>query len=370
MGTRHADRGTPGGLRACEAFIGLCAPAFLVLVVLAAVLVPQSLRPGSIPVVLVAAGLGQPVALLALVRQRRTGAPAGWWSVWATCVLALVSGCVVDPQLRQITATSLVVGPFFAAMFMHGRWFAGHLALAALTTAGLAASTAGTLAERGIRAGCAASVLCVAVLGVLVLRRRLDEEMSTAAAALRRADHLAAHDPLTGLLNRRGLLERLVLGPGGPGGGQLGVVIVDIDHFKRVNDAFGHAVGDEVLVRIAALLRSAAREGDLLARLGGEEFLLVVPRASGTAELAALAERLRREVVASGAAPAVTASFGVAVTRPGDDDATGEDDAPGEGEGAQDGAARRLDDLTRRADRMLYRAKEGGRNRVCVDLPS
>jgi diguanylate cyclase (GGDEF)-like protein len=166
--------------------------------------------------------------------------------------------------------------------------------------------------------------------------------------ARRRAELLATTDPLTGVLNRRGLLARaerdlkLALRSGHP----LAVVLFDIDHFKRINDTYGHAEGDRVLCQLATAVRGALRSTDLFGRIGGEEFLVVMPHTTGQAA-ARVAERARRrieQVVAVGHPPVpVTASFGVAwlSERRGD-----------------------LDRLQSAADRALYRAKSNGRNRV------
>lgn len=160
----------------------------------------------------------------------------------------------------------------------------------------------------------------------------------------------ALTDPLTGLFNRRGLQKRLsaakrrTSAPLGP----RTWVMVDIDHFKRVNDTCGHEGGDVVLKAVADALQQGAREGDTLARLGGEEFVLSIPD-SVDGIGAKIAERLRQRVeeLSIGTAQRtvhVTASFGVAIER------------PGEGWTA----------ALERADAALYRAKREGRNRVVL----
>ena len=161
-------------------------------------------------------------------------------------------------------------------------------------------------------------------------------------------DRQARSDPLTGVLNRRGLEERLRLAVAGAKRGQrpLAVAMVDADYFKRVNDRFGHEVGDTVLRLLADTLRSRLRSSDAVARLGGEEFIAVLPD-TDMAGAMALAESLRAAV--EGQVDAVygniTVSIGVAV-----------------GTGADvDGAS-----LLRSADEALYRAKADGRNRVCA----
>ncbi len=161
----------------------------------------------------------------------------------------------------------------------------------------------------------------------------------------------ALTDPLTGLANRRAFSQSLeeALAGVGRSGEPLAVAMVDVDHFKRVNDTHGHTVGDEVLKRVASSLSSALRRSEICARLGGEEFAVLLPGADEEAAQA-VCERLRRAIrgapaaVALGAphVPAVTASIGVAVAAPGE---AGEV-------------------LLDRADRALYRAKNDGRDRV------
>jgi two-component system, cell cycle response regulator len=114
------------------------------------------------------------------------------------------------------------------------------------------------------------------------------------ALANDRLQRLAAVDPLTGMLNRRFGLERLreEFGRSVRAGSALGVLMLDIDDFKSVNDAYGHLVGDRVLRTVALITRAALRDGDVVARYGGEEFLIVLP-AAGAAELGLVAERIR-----------------------------------------------------------------------------
>lgn len=166
---------------------------------------------------------------------------------------------------------------------------------------------------------------------------------------LQRLHHLSRHDELTGLANRRVLDEAIErewqrLQRTGAG---FAVVMLDLDHFKQINDTHGHAAGDSVLAVTAERLREAARRTDLVARLGGEEFLVLMPATELPAALAAaerLLERLRaRPCEAGGLSLGVTASAGVAVARADDPEAQA---------------------ALRRADLALYRAKSQGRDRV------
>ena len=162
---------------------------------------------------------------------------------------------------------------------------------------------------------------------------------------------LAVTDQLTGLHNRRymesqleALVRRAVVGGGDP----VGLMVIDIDHFKKINDSFGHAVGDEVLREFAVRLASNVRAIDLPVRFGGEEFVVVMPE-TDLADAQRIAERIRLHVAGSpfrvmGGEEllTVTISIGVAASLPTDDQAR----------------------LIKRADEAMYEAKSNGRNRV------
>lgn len=164
---------------------------------------------------------------------------------------------------------------------------------------------------------------------------------------------LALHDSLTGLLNRRAIEEHAAaeLQRAAREGTPLSLILLDIDHFKAVNDHHGHGAGDEALRLVAATLTGGTRRYQWTGRWGGEEFLLVLPRA-GQPEAVAVAERLRLRIAATplrlpdGGALTLRASLGVATAAPGD---------------IYDLAA-----LIHHADEALYRAKREGRDRVCV----
>jgi diguanylate cyclase (GGDEF)-like protein len=154
--------------------------------------------------------------------------------------------------------------------------------------------------------------------------------------------HLSRSDPLTALGNRRAFDEAVVeeLARARRSGAPLGLVMLDVDHFKRFNDRHGHQEGDEALVAVARVLGEVARTEDRACRVGGEEFAVLLPGADEGASLA-VAERIRAGVAAAAAAEPITVSLGVAATR-------GEHDA---------GALFAL------ADEALYAAKQAGRNR-------
>jgi diguanylate cyclase (GGDEF)-like protein len=161
--------------------------------------------------------------------------------------------------------------------------------------------------------------------------------------------HRSRHDAVTGLLNRRAMEEALEaqLQRSLRNGEAFAVMMIDIDHFKSINDRHGHATGDRALKQFAAVLRAGVRGVDRVARFGGEEFLALLPDTS-LADAQPLAERLREQVASQSLVQpqvklSLTVSIGVAEWRPGSDD-----------------VAR----LLLRADAALYRAKQGGRDRV------
>lgn len=181
------------------------------------------------------------------------------------------------------------------------------------------------------------------------LQRQLDENQ-VLQAQLKDQAH---RDPLTGLFNRRYLVEALdrELAQAQRQGSPLSLMLMDIDHFKRVNDTSGHLVGDEVLRGVAALLGRHVRAGDVVCRFGGEEFLLLLPGMPVAKALERAqhcrAELAERAIVAGDTEVRITLSIGVA-------------SCPVQG----DSGAR----LIERADRALYEAKRQGRDRVVVAM--
>jgi diguanylate cyclase (GGDEF)-like protein len=190
--------------------------------------------------------------------------------------------------------------------------------------------------------------------GELVARVKVQLKVKSLQDELKRSNQLlwemSVTDPLTRLYNRRHLMETLEreLQRTRRAGTPLSVAIIDVDHFKRVNDSHGHQLGDEVLAGVASLTAKALRTYDLAARYGGEEFLVVLPD-TPLKDAMVVAERIRTNV-ASLTFPGrlqelrVTVSLGVATY-------------PARGVNS-------VETLIRAADQALYRAKRGGRNRT------
>jgi diguanylate cyclase (GGDEF)-like protein len=189
---------------------------------------------------------------------------------------------------------------------------------------------------------------------LVALRHELEQRVSERTRELeevnRRLAEASRTDSLTGLPNRRGFLEVVdhELKRSARGGDPCSLLMLDLDHFKEINDRHGHATGDAVLQKAATLLRSVLRAADVVARWGGEEFVALLPNTPVDAAFN-VAEKARRAFAAStfeheGVATTITASFGVAAHQ---------HDRP-------------LDVTIAAADQALYRAKESGRDRVVL----
>jgi len=173
--------------------------------------------------------------------------------------------------------------------------------------------------------------LMLCIIHDITEQKRLEQEL----------EYAAHRDALTGLLNRRQfyhLMEHI-----SPSARDFSLLLIDADHFKRINDAFGHQKGDEVLIQLSRTLEQQARSGDFVFRWGGEEFLLLLPLTSEDAAMM-LAEniRLTLEALVVPGLPAFTVSIGVAHHQ----------------------VEESLDVLFKRVDEALYRAKNDGRNKV------
>ena len=249
-----------------------------------------------------------------------------------------------DLNVRWMCAAALVVVPVASAMLLRAR---GVALTSLVAVVGVVAISLTLPAPPLLRAYAALTMVAMVVAPisvVTVLVRRMQ-------AARDLARTLAVTDPLTGLANRRGIDQRAaaVLASAAAAGEPVTVMAIDLDHFKAVNDTFGHAVGDRVLTEVAHTLHGVARTEDLLVRLGGEElgWIAHFPRAD---DVVRAVERLRSAVATPSPAglPPVTISIGVATAPV----PVGPD------------PVQVVLGLLRTADRALYDAKRAGRNRV------
>lgn len=238
--------------------------------------------------------------------------------------------------------------------FFLGLWGVGWLALAQF---GLVwAETPGFGMERAFAHFIVSSVsllaLGVVAMWVSAIRVRVLRQADELRATLVQAQALATTDVLTGLLNRRSMTEYIEaeMQRATRSGHALCIALIDLDHFKRVNDVYGHRMGDEVLCGFSAVAVGDLRQIDRLARWGGEEFLLLMPHVEQAQAWSAM-ERLRTRMAAhpmgDHGALTVTLSAGIAQWRPGET----------------------LEQWLDRADLALYAAKHSGRNLCCTSDP-
>lgn len=278
---------------------------------------------------------------------------AGGYFLW---IHPRVSAAYLSGSLGQATAVALALRPLWSAA---GRRMKARLAalyvLSSYTAFTLIRAVAFSMARRP---GEIHGLVVVTIAGEMVYNSlfAMGSIWLTLNAQQERLSEQTRRDALTGVLNYRGLRSLLaaVLTDPRRRRDPVAAVAVDLDFFKRINDAHGHAAGDAALVAVARILKTAARTGDVVARCGGEEFAVVLPGQRAEAAVR-VAERMRLAIASAGfhfeGQPIpMTASFGVALTEPGT--AGGEDAAS---------------ELLRRADRALYTAKNAGRNRTVLD---
>ncbi len=270
----------------------------------------------------------------------------------ADCMVVAAAPCVRDQHRAGTTIVLFALPTVIAALFGSGRTLAAQtvaVAVGAALVLHLAGDPTPVLVLHDL----------LAVFGtvspaatVLALRRHLD-----AAVLVER--RLATTDPLTAATNRWGIEAAVTRAAmlAARRGLPVGVMVLDVDHFKRINDEYGHPVGDEVLRRVAGAVRACIRAEDDLVRLGGEEFAVLA--VLGPRDLTRLAERVRLHVRARCAAWGLTASIGVAW---GD-----VDPAPDAADGTPSGGpVEQLWALIGRADGGLLEAKRAGRDRLWV----
>jgi diguanylate cyclase (GGDEF)-like protein len=260
--------------------------------------------------------------------------PPGYSQNFAMDAFMLLAAYLVipaRPRDRMLFGACITIGT--AALYMTGRRVADPLTANIIWSTFILAHLTGITVARRL------SVLRREQFAALIELQRTRDALQV----------MATTDSLTGLMNRRSLLEfaRVRLDEARETGAPLTVIALDLDHFKQVNDNFGHAAGDGVLGACAKVLCDQTRRTDVVGRLGGEELAVVLPMTT-LATAREVAERIRQtmhdlRLVVDGNDVRVTTSLGVAELLPEDDSA---------------------DELFKRADRALYAAKRRGRNRV------
>ena len=268
-------------------------------------------------------------------------------------LIALQSGALSAPMMVVVPLVPMLMATFVGrsgTLFMGAALFAGLVVVAAV---GAATDVRG---DPTIRFTILAACLSIAVLTAYLHERERDSMESDLRAAAVALKEESLRDSLTKLSNRRHLDDRLAeeIAFARRHGTDLSVIMVDVDHFKSVNDRYGHSAGDEVLRAIASRLRASVRTEDTVARFGGEEFAVVL-RATDLAASRIAAERIRQIISASpvdllsGAIP-VTISAGCASLASSRSDSASA--------------------LMAAADGRLYAAKQAGRNRVKSSDPA
>jgi diguanylate cyclase (GGDEF)-like protein len=250
----------------------------------------------------------------------------------------LIAACLVmtgGPDSPALAWLAIPVVTLSARFSLRGIYFGLGITLLLLVAVTVGVDAAAVAAEATPVVAAAVVIVCVAVLSTALMRSDLDHRGE------------AVVDELTGMLNRRALATRAdeLTQQSELTGQQVGLIVADLDRFKSVNDALGHAGGDTVLKDVAGRLRDQMRAFDLAYRIGGEEFLVLVPGA-GVDESAALAEELRKTVERQALSGLdLTISIGLSASEP--------------------GSRFDYDEVFAHADQALYRAKRQGRNQVC-----
>jgi diguanylate cyclase (GGDEF)-like protein len=261
---------------------------------------------------------------------------------WIATVLAVAGAVSVmgPPRVATLSWLAIPVLTLSSRFSMRGVLVGVALTIALLCALAFGLDAHGVLSAPVLIVAPLAQILCVAILCTPLMRSDIEH----------RSD--AIIDQLTGMLNRKALATRAaeLVEQSRLRSEPVGIVVADLDHFKSVNDNHGHAVGDAVLKDVAYLLRKQLRAFDLAYRMGGEEFVVLLPGLDFRQTLE-LADRLREAVSSNvvGDGLSVTMSLGVAASEPGE---TFDYDA-----------------VFAKADAALYRAKRNGRDRVCSAQP-
>lgn len=300
------------------------------------------------------------VATWWLTTRRILGVPTmeriSLWSLAGFFLVKMgyVAWILPDPAWYDVMEFSLYLPAFFAMAYWsrprRRAWLTSWIFLAAFLVVASPYLLGNVASGSPEGVGTTLVFLHVAIMSALMIEflRAYGDTVFAQRLVVDNAERLATVDELTEVENRRGMERHLrtVAQEMTRTGVPYSVMVVDLDHFKRVNDTYGHNVGDDVLRELGRLLRESVRGRDRVGRWGGEEFAIVCPAASTDAAVD-LAERLRNTIsgMAFPGGVELTASFGVAEARSGES----------------------IEAVVGRADAALYEAKRAGRNRVRVD---
>lgn len=305
---------------------------------------------------------------LSMIGTRRFfGEPGGWaifHAAWLLELAAILWWLLVEPNFpHRAAAFSFIVSVFYLdqlrLVWRHRvhhftSWFFGVL----LAVQCLNTLTRGVVAllmtpdRADLLRGSAVANVYLALANFMTLLLTVAFLMLATRKLQKILEQRSTHDPLTGVLNRRGFLQFFgrVRARQQRCDAPLSLMAIDLDHFKAINDQYGHAQGDQVLTHVASIIMRSVRHCDYVARFGGEEFVVLLPDTSlpHAQQLALRIQSLLRDCQQPGV-PACTVSIGLA---------------------GQQEAGESLDSLLARADAALYRAKANGRNRAEVAAPA
>lgn len=316
------------------------------------------MRPGGRYTALAAGAGFVPLMVWGVVRRQSDQVMEFVFSAYLVVVIAVAGFEYRDPKQAQVAFLCELCAPVFGVMFLTRRAMLWLCGLAGVAGAIGTVHLGGTAAELALRAGTVLIVVMMPGVVSAAYHEKLVQANRQMEEARVSAEQLSLTDPLTGLANRRGMTQHFsVLHQQARRSGRLiGTLILDIDHFKQVNDRFGHDAGDVVLAEVAQVITQHCGAADLVVRLGGEEFavLMVAPCAETLMERA---QHLRSAIALRAAEHPVTVSIGVSCLEP---------DAPvdPQAEGFRHGTNDLLSALLRLADRQLYLAKAQGRDRA------
>jgi diguanylate cyclase (GGDEF)-like protein len=283
--------------------------------------------------------------------------PWGWAIAVTTLIVAWFTLVQPDYSLRLLIVTLFLAGNFILHARLVARYggsgFAARFVLIVLIVETvvllLRASSALMTNESNLLQATPLQTLYIAAYSVAMLMLTVGLILLATERLRRELEHLATHDPLTGIFTRRALLDAGTqeLTRGQRHSQPMSLLMLDLDHFKLINDTYGHLTGDQVLIDFVTRVGELLRNEDHFGRYGGEEFVALLPQTNGPAAVI-VAERIREAIAASAQGPCYTVSIGIAEFSPADI---------------------RIDDVLDRADKALYQAKVSGRNRVVLATP-